>query len=188
MQNKDIVDVENGSVDLIKAIAAYYDYISEEKSKIVLFEFSQALNSDYLKLKRGELKEEVKSVQDLMEEIYIDTSGSILRNFKSAVGFLLSKVFNLDFGRLTNPKQKFKAAIVLIALVLLVVTFYVVYFFVPLGSIVGTVMLVIKFVSSYVLSFSGEIVMILAFLRDLAENGFDKKVFKKFIIKNFKER
>ncbi|MDR3124833.1 MAG: hypothetical protein LBU10_03025, partial [Endomicrobium sp.] len=183
MQNKDIVDVENGSVDLIKAITTYYDYISEEKSKIVLLEFSKALNSDYLKLKEGELKEEVKSVQDLMEEIYIDTSGSILRNFKSAVGFLLSKVFNLDFGRLTNPKQKFKAVIVLMALVLLVVTFYVVYFFVPLGSIVGTVTLVVKFVSSYALSFSGEIVMILAFLRDLAENGFDKKVFKKFIVK-----
>jgi hypothetical protein len=195
MQNKDIVNIRNGSIDLVKALACYYDHICEEKEKSVtkdlkvkyqkdtLLKFNQALNSDYLKLKETELKVEVKSVQDLIDELYMDTSGSFWRGFKTAVGYLLSLVSGVGVGKLRTPKQKIKAAIIVVALVLLTVAFFLIYFLVPFASIIPTVLAIIKFISSSVLMFSGEIVMIVSFVRDSMKNGFDTKNFAKFIIK-----
>ncbi|MDR1418110.1 MAG: hypothetical protein LBI80_03005, partial [Endomicrobium sp.] len=198
MRGKSIVDSTNGTIDLVKAIAIYYDYISKEKleftsqslkvkyEKAKLLKFSQALNSDCLNLinlKNSQPTEEIRSVQDLMDEMYIDTSGSFWRGFKSVVGIFLSKIFGVDLGKLRTPKQKVKATIIAAALVLLVVAFYVIYFFVPLGSLIASIMTAVKFMSTYVVSFSGEIIMVISYIRDLVKNGFDKKVFAKFILK-----
>ncbi|MDR1017653.1 MAG: hypothetical protein LBM02_03000, partial [Lachnospiraceae bacterium] len=175
MANQNIVNPVTKKVNLIKAIAFYYDRISTQRAKIKdkdlqnqydrdhILKFSEALNNDYLTLSNKVqnpqddkmYNEEVKSVQELMNELSMVTGNKILRTIRGVFSSFFIKFFGFEFWGINTTKQKIKTIVLIIGLVLLASGFFTMYFFIPMGTVAGVLGVVLEVLKQLAFTFGG---------------------------------
>ncbi|MDR3257165.1 MAG: hypothetical protein LBT18_05975, partial [Endomicrobium sp.] len=147
-----------GRVNLMLALAVYYDDIKAQKATMneaqkqqfdrrTILQLSEATNSDYLQLstKLREDNDDIdysgdyRSLEERMNDLAKGSGSRIWNAVKSAFGSFFGKFFSFELWGIKTPEQKIKTMLLTLLFVALAMTFFISYFFIPLQLFTGTV-------------------------------------------------